>query len=116
MQAKLKIETTKSGHVFPGAFGQYMNIEMVNDGPVTLIIESNKDPKALKKLEARQDREAATEKNRQKQKEASAKQKEAGNNQEEEKKERCQQDKIVVDEISKRLTHIKDVVIETAKK
>ena len=51
MQAKLQIQTTKSGPVFPGAFGQYMNIEMVNDGPVTLIIESNKDPKAVKKLE-----------------------------------------------------------------
>ena len=40
MQAKLKIKTDKEGHVFPGAFGQYMNIEMVNDGPVTLIMES----------------------------------------------------------------------------
>ena len=29
-----------------------MNIEMVNDGPVTLILESQKDPRALKKQEA----------------------------------------------------------------
>ena len=31
--------------IFPGAFGQYMNIEQVNDGPVTLVIDSIKDPK-----------------------------------------------------------------------
>jgi len=35
--------------VQPGAFGQYMNIEMVCDGPVTLTIDSIKDEKALKK-------------------------------------------------------------------
>eukprot|EP00347_Sterkiella_histriomuscorum_P018041 403347014 len=38
--------------VQPGAFGQYMNIEMVCDGPVTITVESQKDEKALKKLEA----------------------------------------------------------------
>ena len=37
--------------VFPGAFGQYMNIAMVGDGPVTITLESIKDEKALKKLE-----------------------------------------------------------------
>ena len=51
MQSKLKGETNKSCHVFPGAFGQHMSIEMVNDGPATLIIDSVKDPKAVKKLE-----------------------------------------------------------------
>ena len=95
-----------------------MNIDMVNDGPVTLIIESNKDPKALKKLEMRQDREAKTELNRQKQKNASSKQsdKDAQDKKEEEKKERVEQDKIVVDEISKRLNRIQNVAVETAKK
>jgi len=32
--------------VFPGAFGQYMNVEIVGDGPVTLVIDSIKDEKA----------------------------------------------------------------------
>ena len=40
MQAKLKINTSNSAPVLPGAFGEYMNIEMVNDGPVTLVLES----------------------------------------------------------------------------
>ena len=53
LQAKLQIQTTKSAPVFPGAFGQYMNIETVCDGPVTLVFDSQKDPKAIKKLEAR---------------------------------------------------------------
>ena len=35
-----------------------MNIEMVNDGPVTLIWESKKDPKAVDKLEKIKAREA----------------------------------------------------------
>lgn len=43
--------------VQPGAFGQYMNIEMVGDGPVTIAIDSIKDEKALKKLEALKRRE-----------------------------------------------------------
>ena len=67
LQAKLQMQTTKTAPVFPGAFGQYMNIEIVNDGPCTLIIDSIKDPKAVKKLEARLDREKKTEMNRQKQ-------------------------------------------------
>ena len=37
--------------VFPGAFGQRMEIEMVNDGPCTLVIESKKEPKAVAKWE-----------------------------------------------------------------
>jgi hypothetical protein len=37
--------------VQPGAFGQYMNIESVADGPVTLVIDSVKDEKSMKKLE-----------------------------------------------------------------
>ena len=35
-----------------------MNIEMACDGPVTLVIESVKDAKAIKKLEAKKIREA----------------------------------------------------------
>ena len=57
-RSKAKIESTKEP-VLPGAFGQYMNIDMTNDGPVTLIWESFKDPKALAKqakLKARQDK------------------------------------------------------------
>ena len=37
-----------------------MNIEMTCDGPVTLVIESVKDAKAVKKLEAKKIREART--------------------------------------------------------
>ena len=32
--------------VYPGAFGEYMNVEIVGDGPVTLVIDSIKDEKA----------------------------------------------------------------------
>ena len=39
--------------MLPGAFGQHMDIEMVNDGPVTLVIESKKDPREVKKLAAK---------------------------------------------------------------
>jgi len=46
--------------VQPGSFGNYMNIEMTCDGPVTLVIESVKDAKAVKKLEAKKIREART--------------------------------------------------------
>ena len=34
-----------------------MNVEIVGDGPVTLVIDSIKDEKALKKLEAVKKRE-----------------------------------------------------------
>ena len=44
----------KPEKVQPGAFGQYMNIEMVGDGPVTLVIDSIKDEKAQRKMEMKQ--------------------------------------------------------------
>jgi len=34
-----------------GAFGQHMHIELVNDGPVTIAIDSIRDEKERKKLE-----------------------------------------------------------------
>lgn len=43
--------------VHPGAFGEYMNVEIVGDGPVTIIIDSIKDEKAQKKLEKQKERE-----------------------------------------------------------
>jgi len=43
-----------------------MNIEMTCDGPVTLVIESVKDAKAVKKLEAKKIREARSKKDKQK--------------------------------------------------
>ena len=43
--------------VFPGAFGEYMNVEIVGDGPVTIVIDSIRDEKALKKLEKQKERE-----------------------------------------------------------
>ena len=51
MRKKAKIETSKVP-VLPGSFGNYMNISMTNDGPVTLVIDSVKDPRAVKKMEA----------------------------------------------------------------
>jgi hypothetical protein len=50
--------------VQPGSFGNYMNIEMTCDGPVTMVIESVKDEKAVKKLEAIKIREARSKKNK----------------------------------------------------
>ena len=55
---KLRKETFKQGgepgvqYVQPGSFGNHMEISTVCDGPVTLVIDSVKDPRALKKLEA----------------------------------------------------------------
>ena len=46
----------KADKVYPGAFGQYMNVEIVGDGPVTIVIDSIKDEKAQKKLEKQQQR------------------------------------------------------------
>ena len=37
--------------MLPGAFGQYMNVEIVGDGPVTLVIDSIKPEKEQKKME-----------------------------------------------------------------
>ncbi len=39
-------------YVQPGSFGNHMLINQTNDGPVTLVIESVKDAKAVKKYEA----------------------------------------------------------------
>jgi len=39
-------KTYRPDRVYPGAFGQYMNVEIVGDGPVTLVIDSIKDEKA----------------------------------------------------------------------
>ena len=50
MRNKAGIQSEKEP-VLPGAFGEYMNIETVCDGPVTLVWESQKDPKAVAKLE-----------------------------------------------------------------
>ena len=58
MRSEQKIESPELKFVQPGSFGNYMNIEMTCDGPVTLVIESVKDAKAIKKLEAKKIREA----------------------------------------------------------
>ena len=47
--------------VFPGAFGEHMKIDMECDGPVTLVIESKKDPKLQLKWEKAQQKKAALE-------------------------------------------------------
>lgn len=52
----------KADKVQPGAFGQYMNLEIVGDGPVTIAIDSIKDEKAQRKLEKQQQREAKQKK------------------------------------------------------
>ena len=57
MRNKSSIQSEKVP-VLPGAFGEYMNIDMTNDGPVTLVWESQKDPKAVAKLEKLKAREA----------------------------------------------------------
>ena len=48
----------KPERIWPGAFGQYMNVEIVGDGPVTLVIDSIKDEKAMKKMENMEKRKA----------------------------------------------------------
>ena len=48
----------KKDKIFLGAFGEYMNIEQVNDGPVTLTLESIKDPKMVAKFEKEKARQA----------------------------------------------------------
>lgn len=67
MQKALKekpAEEEKKRYVQPGAFGQYMNIAMTADGPVTLVVESVRDPKAVKKFEQTKERQAKIEANR----------------------------------------------------
>jgi D-aminoacyl-tRNA deacylase len=54
----------RADKVQPGAFGEYMNVEIVGDGPVTLVIDSVKDPKAVAKLEKQQARERANLENK----------------------------------------------------
>ena len=58
-RATAKVESPDlENWVQPGAFGQYMNIEQVCDGPVTLVLDSVRDPKAVKKYEANLARQA----------------------------------------------------------
>ena len=52
----------KEQFVQPGSFGNHMLINQTNDGPVTLVIESVKDIKAVKKWEAAKAREAKSKK------------------------------------------------------
>lgn len=51
----------KDRYVYPGSFGNYMNIETVCDGPLTLVIDSVKDPRAVQKYEQMQKRLARGE-------------------------------------------------------
>ena len=60
MRSESKVDTPELKFVQPGSFGNHMNIEISCDGPVTLVIESVKDAKAVKKLEAKKIREART--------------------------------------------------------
>ena len=48
-----KLETLygKKDKIFPGAFGEHMHIEQVNDGPVTITVDSIKETKAQAKWE-----------------------------------------------------------------
>ena len=55
---KLEKAYGKDDKIFPGAFGQYMNIETVCDGPVTITIDSIKEPKAVQKWEKEQAKKA----------------------------------------------------------
>ena len=65
------IELLKDGYeedkVQKGAFGEYMNVELQNDGPVTIALDSIKDPKIVHKLEKEEKRILQIEKNREKQ-------------------------------------------------
>lgn len=56
---KLELAYGKQCKVFPGAFGRYMNIEQVNDGPCTLVLESVNNPQLQKKYEQQEARKAA---------------------------------------------------------
>ena len=64
MRSEQNIQTPEIKFVQPGSFGNYMNIEMTCDGPVTLVIESVKDAKAVKKLESKKIREARSNKDK----------------------------------------------------
>ena len=56
------IDLLKEGYdaskVQMGAFGQYMNVELQNDGPVTIALDSIKDPKIVHRLEKEEKRKA----------------------------------------------------------
>ena len=58
MRNELQVNSPELNFIQPGSFGNYMNIEMTCDGPVTMVIESVKDEKAVKKLEAKKIRDA----------------------------------------------------------
>ncbi|CAI2380313.1 unnamed protein product [Moneuplotes crassus] len=66
------IQLLKDGYgedkVQMGAFGQYMNVELQNDGPVTIALDSIKDPKIVHKLEKEEKRKLKHTKNKEKQK------------------------------------------------
>lgn len=62
MRVAQKITTPELKFVQPGSFGNHMSIEMECDGPVTLVIESVKDERAVKKLEQIKKREAREKK------------------------------------------------------
>ena len=55
---QLELLYKKQQMIFPGAFGEHMHIEQVNDGPVTIAIDSIKDPKAVAKWEKEKARQA----------------------------------------------------------
>ena len=71
--------------VWPGSFGNHMLINQTNDGPVTLVIDSVKDAKAVKKYEAIKAREAKSKKG--KQESVDAREETKGNTTEETKEE-----------------------------
>ena len=48
----------KEDKIQMGAFGEYMNIKLENDGPVTIALDSVKDPKIVHKLEKEEKRKA----------------------------------------------------------
>ena len=51
MKAKVAVtDKEMKSYVQPGAFGEHMEINSVADGPVTLVIESVRDPKVVAKF------------------------------------------------------------------
>lgn len=64
MRVAQKINTPELKFVQPGSFGKHMSIEIECDGPVTLVIESVKDERAIKKLEQIKKREAREKKSK----------------------------------------------------
>lgn len=62
MRVAQMVTTPELKFVQPGSFGNHMSIEMECDGPVTLVIESVKDERAVKKLQQIKKREAREKK------------------------------------------------------